>query len=27
VEALDGMLTISSPHEEGTTLRAELPCG
>jgi signal transduction histidine kinase len=27
VEALDGRLTVSSPPGQGTTLRAEFPCG
>jgi signal transduction histidine kinase len=27
VEALDGRLTVTSPAGEGTTVRAELPCG
>ena len=27
VEALGGTLTVSSPPGQGTTLRAELPCG
>jgi signal transduction histidine kinase len=27
VEALDGRLTVTSPVGEGTTIRAELPCG
>ena len=27
VEALDGRLTVTSPPGEGTTVRAELPCG
>jgi len=27
VEALGGTLTVSSPAGQGTTLRAELPCG
>jgi signal transduction histidine kinase len=27
VEALGGLLTISSPPGRGTTLRAEIPCG
>jgi signal transduction histidine kinase len=27
VEALDGRLTVTSPPDHGTTIRAELPCG
>jgi signal transduction histidine kinase len=27
VEALDGRLTVTSPAGQGTTIRAELPCG